>query len=53
MASEIKLEAAQDAIRDTKPNYQRPLLIELDAKETAGGQFIPSPTLENTTYYLS
>lgn len=52
MTNVTDLKLSPDDVRDIKPAYQRPVLIELDAHETAGG-IITGPIIENSTYYIS
>ena len=49
MTDSVELEVPKSDVRDTKPAYQRPVLTELDARETATG-LIPG-TPENVTYF--
>ena len=51
MENRVEREAKRRDARDVKPAYQRPVLTELDAGETATG-LIPG-TPENSTYYIS
>lgn len=49
MASEINVNASQNDVRETKPAYNTPVLIELDAGETALGLIEGAPE-NNETY---
>jgi hypothetical protein len=48
MVNSFELEPSQSDVPETKPVYQRPVLTELDAAESAGGLIFGAP--ENSTY---
>ena len=51
MTNSVERVVPQSEAGDTRPAYKRPVLIELDADETATG--IISGTPENSTYTVT